>query len=113
MRPIRPFQRVSGATYPCKTPPTARKISSVSAVPQLARLSGGWCRLELSGLGKRRSSFWRKSSTRKVSGDSGGFEFRAFIDFFDAYEQVLREGCFTPSRVSTMMPISLHPLPLQ
>ena len=24
---------------------------------QLARLSGGWCRLELSGLGKRRSSF--------------------------------------------------------
>ena len=45
--------------------------------------------------------------------DSGGFEFRAFIDFFDAYEQVLREGCFTPSRVSTMMPISLHPLPLQ
>ena len=27
--------------------------------------------------------------------------------------QVLRKGCFTPSRVSTMMPISFHPLPLQ
>ena len=43
------------------------------------------CRLELSGLGKRWSSFWRKSSNRKASGDSGGFEFRAFIDFSDAY----------------------------
>ena len=32
---------------------------------------------------------------------------------FDRYEQVLGEGCFTPSRVSTMMPISLHPLLLQ
>ena len=50
---------------------------------------------------------------RKASGDSGGFEFRAFLDFFDAYEQVLREGCFTPSRVSTMMPISFHPIPVQ
>ena len=69
--------RVSGATYPCKTPPTARKIPPVSAGPQLARLGGGWCSLELSGLGKRRSSFWRKSSNRKSSGDSGGFEFRA------------------------------------
>ena len=27
--------------------------------------------------------------------------------------KVLRKGCFTPSRVSTMMPISFHPLPLQ
>ena len=27
--------------------------------------------------------------------------------------QLLREGCFTPSRVSTMMPISVHPLFLQ
>ena len=27
--------------------------------------------------------------------------------------QVLRKGCFTPSRVSTMIPISFHPLPLQ
>ena len=27
--------------------------------------------------------------------------------------QVLRKGCFTPSRVSTMMPISFHPLTLQ
>ena len=45
----------------------------------------GWCRLELSGLGKRWSSFWRKSSNRKANGDSGGFEFRAFIDFSDAY----------------------------
>ena len=27
--------------------------------------------------------------------------------------QVLRKGCFTPSRVSTMMPISFHPLLLQ
>ena len=70
---------------PCKTPPTARKISPVSAVPQLAGLGGGWCRLELSGLGKRWSSFWRKSSNRKASGDLGGFEFRAFIDFNDAY----------------------------
>ena len=31
--------------------PTARKTPSVSAVPQLARLGGGWCSLELSGLG--------------------------------------------------------------
>ena len=50
MTPVQPFQCVSGATYPCKTPPTARKISSVSAVPQFARLGGGWCSLELSGL---------------------------------------------------------------
>ena len=33
-----------------QTPPTARKISRVSAVPQLARLGGGWCRRGLSGL---------------------------------------------------------------
>ena len=33
-----------------QTPPTARKISRVSAVPQLARLGGGWGSLELSGL---------------------------------------------------------------
>ena len=30
-------------------------------------------------------AFWRKSSNRKFNGDSGGFEFRAFFDFFDAY----------------------------
>ena len=40
------------------------------------------CRLELSGLGKRWSSFWRKSSNRKASGDSGGFE---FFEFFLPY----------------------------
>ena len=51
-------------------------------MPQLARLGGGWCSLELSGLGKRWSSFWRKSSNRKASGDSGGFE---FFEFFDPY----------------------------
>ena len=44
---------VSGDTYLCKTPPTARKISPVSAVPPFAGLGGGWCSLELSGLGKR------------------------------------------------------------
>ena len=70
---------------PCQTPPTARKISRVSAVPQLAGLGGGWCSLELSGLGKRWSSFWRKSSNRKASGDSGGFEFFEFFEFFDPY----------------------------
>ena len=48
MRHVQPF---SGDTYPCKTPQTARKTSPVSAGPQLARLGGGWCRLELSGLG--------------------------------------------------------------
>ena len=51
MRTVQPFERVSGDTYLYKTPPTARKISRVSAVPQLDRLSGGWCSLELSGLG--------------------------------------------------------------
>ena len=35
------------------------------------------------------------------------------VQFFDAYAQVLREGCFTRSRVSTMMPTSFYPLPLQ
>ena len=34
-----------------KTPPTARKTSPVSVVPQLARLVGGWRSLVLSGLG--------------------------------------------------------------
>ena len=52
-------------------------------MPQLAGLGGGWCRLELSGLGKRWSSFWRKSSNRKASGDSGGFE---FLEFFLPYK---------------------------
>ena len=47
----------------------------------------GWCRLELSGLGKRWSSFWRKSSNRKASGYSGGFELRAFLEFMNAYAQ--------------------------
>ena len=47
-------------------------------------------RLELSGLGKRWSSFWRKSSNRKASGDSGGFEFRAFLEFLDAYTAFAR-----------------------
>ena len=46
--------------------------------------------MELSGLGKRWSSFWRKSSNRKVSGDSGGFEFRAFLEFLDAYTGFVR-----------------------
>ena len=46
-------------------------------------LGGGWDSLELSGLRKRRSSFWRKSSNRKVSGDSGGFE---FLEFFLPYK---------------------------
>ena len=36
-----------------QTPPTARKISRVSAVPQFARLGGGWCSSELSGLGQK------------------------------------------------------------
>ncbi len=50
MRPVQPFWRVSGDTYPWKTSPTARKTSPVSAVPQFAGLGGGWCSLELSGL---------------------------------------------------------------
>ena len=32
---------------------------------------GGWCSLEPSGLGKRWSSFWWKSSEREVRGDLG------------------------------------------
>ena len=38
--------------------------------------------------------------------------FAHFLTFLTR-TQVLRKGCFTPSRVSTMMPISFHPLPLQ
>ena len=94
MTPVQPFQCVSGATYPCKTPPTARKISSVSAVPQLGRLGGGWCRLELSGLGKRWSSFWRKSSNRKASGDSGGFEFLEFFLPYTAFVEFRDKAVF-------------------
>ena len=60
MRPVQPCERVSGDTYLYKTPPTARKIPPVSAVPQLARLGGGWCSLEPSGLGKSGLATLRK-----------------------------------------------------
>ncbi len=69
MTPVQPFQCVSGATYPCKTPPTARKISSVSAVPQFARLGGGWRSLELSGLWVY-GQLWAVSKKGRVSSRS-------------------------------------------
>ena len=96
---------------PAKPRPTARKISRVSAVPQLAGLGGGWCRLELSGLGKRWFSFWRKSSNRKASGDSGGFEFLEFLDAYTAFARRLfyalsgfnHDAHFGPSSFSTVI----------
>ena len=53
------------------------------------------------------------SRLRNVPMDRVGFEFRAFLEFFDAYAQVLREGYFTRSRVSTLVPISFYTLLLQ
>ena len=41
------------------------------------------------------------------------FRVCAFREFRNAYEQVLREGCFTRSRVATLVPISFYPLFLQ
>ena len=41
------------------------------------------------------------------------FRVYAFREFRNAYAQVLREGCFTRSRVSTLVPISFYPILLQ
>ena len=86
----------------------AENLTRLCSATNWPGLGGGWCRLELSGLAKRRSSFWRKSSKRKVSGDSGGSSFAHFLSFLTRTHRFCEKAVYA-SRVSTMMRQSQPP----